>query len=251
MDMTFDKGDQSQPKGHALLYYRTGSQVLATYIVVLPLTMDFSKYIPPFLASQIKGSGMEEFSAFAIPPIPEEVESYEFLENLAGIRGDDLVSGGEAPGDDPMESAQRVNDAVQEYMRIYQGVAEIPKIGQGTGSEPSELDVNEVMVSLMGDREKLGELSKLLSKLRFAVDGNDSRLAQETEVEIQTLAKSLPERYSVTQLIEATSRTDAQGASLAQLYLERCYKLVGEDYIGVQQVEKAIQELQDGDSQTG
>ena len=55
----------------------------------------------------------------------------------------------------------------------------------------------------------------------------------------------------MAQLIEATSRSDAQGASLAQLYLERCYKLADEDYIGLQQVEKAIQELQSGDGQTG
>ena len=251
MAMIFDKGDQSQPKGHALLYYRTGSQILATYIVVLPLTMDFAKYIPPFLASQVKGTGMDEFSAFAIPPIPEEVESYEFLENLAGVRGDDLVSGGEVPGDDPLESAQRVNDVVQEYMRMYQGVTDLPKIENASEPGPSELDVNEVMISLMGDREKLGELSKLIGKLRFAVDGNDSRLAQETEAEILTLAKYLPERYSVTQLIEATGRSDVQGARLAQLYLERCYKLVDEDYMGLQEVEKAIEELQGGDGQTG
>ena len=111
MDLSFDQGNQTEPKGHAILYYRAGSEILATYVIVLPLTVDFAKYIPPVMASQVKAQGMEEFSAFAIPPVPEEVQGYESLENLARLRGDDLVFGGEVRDNDFLEAAQRVNDA--------------------------------------------------------------------------------------------------------------------------------------------
>ena len=59
------------------------------YVVILPLAVDFAKYIPPVLASQVKDTSLEEFSAFAIPPVPEVMQSYEFLEELARLRGDE------------------------------------------------------------------------------------------------------------------------------------------------------------------
>ncbi len=60
MDLIFDQGNQAQPRGHAILYYRSGNEILATYMVILPLKVDFAKYIPPVLASQVKAQGLEE-----------------------------------------------------------------------------------------------------------------------------------------------------------------------------------------------
>ena len=56
MDISFERGDPQRPKGHALAYFRTRSEpdkVYATYIIVLPVSVDFAKYVPPFLTSHL------------------------------------------------------------------------------------------------------------------------------------------------------------------------------------------------------
>ena len=54
MELNFEIGDPSQPRGHALLYFTDSSngQVFATYVVLLPITVDVSKYVPPFLMNR-------------------------------------------------------------------------------------------------------------------------------------------------------------------------------------------------------
>ena len=50
MDVSFERGDPRKPKGHALAYFRSRSEpdkVYATYIIVLPISVDFAKYVPP------------------------------------------------------------------------------------------------------------------------------------------------------------------------------------------------------------
>ena len=98
MALTFEIGDPSFPKGHAIAYFRSGADVLATYVLVLPISMDMGKYLPPLLASQLGGMAGnligEGMGSFAAPPVPEQVESLDYLERLAHVRGDDLVSGG-------------------------------------------------------------------------------------------------------------------------------------------------------------
>lgn len=248
MDINFEQGSKEQPVGHAILYYRSPTAVLASYIVVLPLMVDFSKYIPPFMSTQVKDAGLEQFSAFAMPPLPEEVESYEALEKLASVRGDDLIFGGEIPGDDFLEAAQRVNDVVQSYAHLYRSRVETTHVGT-TGELESgapSLSVGEVVYSLMSDRDKLRELSKLLGKLRFTMEGNDLRQMEETKLEMQTLAKHLPDSYRITRIIEVAESSVEHGPHLTELYLERCYKLCDEDYLGLQQVEENIQEAELG-----
>jgi hypothetical protein len=53
----------------------------------------------------------------------------------------------------------------------------------------------------------------------------------------------LPEKYRADQLIEAALRPDAQGNRLTQLYLQRAYKLVDEDYAAIPPLEREIREL--------
>ena len=246
MSLSFEQGSQEQPRGHAILYFRSPSEVVATYIIVLPLQVDFTKYIPPLMANQVKDAGLEQFSAFAMPPVPETAESYQTLEELARTRGDDLIYGGDIPAEDFMEAAQRVNEAVQSYAQIYRERVGVP---QGEGTEQLEaasadLSVGEVVYSLMSEQDKLNELTKLVGKVRFAVEGKDSHQLEETEAEMRTLARHLPESFRVPRLIEAAKHSLEQGPRLAELYLERCYKLRDEDYLGLKAIEEAIQELE-------
>ena len=80
MDITFERGSEDSPKGHAFVYFRSStdpSDVWASYIVMLPITVDVAKYAPPFLMSLIPDGGMKDMSSFAFPPAPEQMRSIE------------------------------------------------------------------------------------------------------------------------------------------------------------------------------
>ena len=59
MALEFAYGDASSPRGHALVYFDdSGHQTYyASYIVLLPVTVDVSKYVPPFLMNQVGDIG--------------------------------------------------------------------------------------------------------------------------------------------------------------------------------------------------
>ena len=241
MDLYFERGTREAPKGHALVYFRQKydpEAVLATYIITLPVKVDVSKYIPPMFASQMQGMTSQDLSGFAFPPIPEKIESLAQLQHLAETRDDDLIDGGTGDSNDPMELLQVVNELQQEYTRLWEQSLEAHVV-------PEASTVNELIYKLMGEGDKLNELSKLVGKLRFASEGSDSRLMKETEDEISTLARYLPEHYRIPRLIQATEMTAVSAAMLAQLYLERCYKLHEEDYRRLQEVEQEIQRLEE------
>ncbi|HET8842539.1 MAG TPA: hypothetical protein VFN35_13805, partial [Ktedonobacteraceae bacterium] len=59
------------------------------------------------------------------------------------------------------------------------------------------------------------------------------------------VSKSLPEKYRNTELIAAATNPNEQGARLAELYIERGYKLLDEEYADIPGIERSIRELQD------
>src|SRR5581483_9326116 len=95
MAARFELGDPDRPKGHALLYFQSADgrgEILATYIVVLPIAINPAKYIPPVFAGRMPPAA--SVSATALPPIPETMESIAAVRRLAEFRGDDLLDGG-------------------------------------------------------------------------------------------------------------------------------------------------------------
>lgn len=245
MDLTFEKGSAEEPKGHALFYFRSGAgdKVLATYVVVLPISMDIARYIPPLLAPQFSGMGPREMSAFALPPVPEEVDSYDELVRLAELRDDDLIFGGTLFSMQPTSLIETANEAVQRYAQLWADyLQQAPS--QAQAEEESGLGVSEVLYSLMSDRDKLGEMAKLVSKLRFAVEGGDEAMIREAEEEILILSKYLPENYKLARLLEVARLPHPVGGELAQLYLERCYRLSDGNEEGVRQLDERIRVLE-------
>ncbi len=252
MSLTFEMGDPGKPRGHAILYFRTGggAEVLATYVLVLPIAMDMGKYLPPLLASQLGGmfgeAMGEGMGSFAAPPVPEEVESVDYVRALAQLRGDDLVSGGDVVLGDMASAMQEAAEAVQEYTRLYQQYAgtiesEAPEPA-AAAIEAGSADVQRVLYDLMGERDRLGELSKLVGTLRFATDRGDEALTQETDASLRALGESLPEHYWTDKVRAAAMDMSETGAKLAQLYVERCYKLLDEDFPAVEELERRITE---------
>ncbi|MDE2836167.1 MAG: hypothetical protein OXL97_01470 [Chloroflexota bacterium] len=258
MALTFEIGDESRPRGHAVLYFgnpRTG--LLATYVVLLPVKMDMSKYLPPMLAAQLGGLASEVLGegggSFAAPPIPEAVESVEPLRRLAELRGDDFIWGGDMVLGDLQAAMHQAAQAVHDYEALYQQYMDANPSPTPTGPERSLADsasdpdssVQQVVYALMSDRDRLAELSKLVGTMRFALESQDDSLVEETNASLLALGQALPERFWAQRVRQAARDSSGAGARLAQLYVERCYKLLEEDFTAVQALEEQISSLAD------
>jgi len=79
---------------------------------------------------------------------------------------------------------------------------------------------------------------------RYAIEGNDANLLQETRKRMTHIARLMPEKYRSAELIDAAIETGERGSRLAQLYLERGYKLLDEEYADIPNIERTIRELQ-------
>ncbi len=250
MDIVFDRGNKEQPKGHALVYFRSSSDpedTWVSYLVVLPITVDVSKYVPPFLMNQVGELSAKELSCFAFPPAPEQLGSYQVLDELAAMRDDDIVFAGTLNPTDVAAAMMSVNEAVQQYAELYAQVAAISAPGPvDDEGETTGVGVNEVLYGLMSDSDRLGELTKLVGRLKFAVEGSDPSLVKEAEEEISLLAGHLPDNHNIPQLLLAVKSTENSGAELADLYLQRCFHLVREEYGEIGQIDQKIKELEGG-----
>ena len=254
MSVEYHRGDWARPKGHAFIYLRNSldnEEVWATYVVVLPITVDLSKYVPPFLMNQIGEMDAKDLSAFAFPPAPELVVGYDAIEQMAEMRDDDILYIGAHNPSDVTGAMNRVGEAVQTYTEECARVTG-PSTSGGDDAiaessvEAEGLNVNDVLYGLMSDSDKLGELSKLIGRLRFALDGSDDRLVSETESEIDLVANHLPQSHNIPQLVEAVKSNDSRSAELADVYLQRSYHLVHEDYAKLTAIEGRIRELEGG-----
>ena len=108
-------------------------------------------------------------------------------------------------------------------------------------------DVNEVIYSLMNDRDKLEELTKLIGKLRYAAEDSGGRLSQETEEQIKLLSKHLSKNHEISKIIEAVKGSDNAGHKLADLYLQRSFHLINESFADLSKIEKEIKKLEEID----
>lgn len=250
MLLTYERGDAQRPKGHALLYFRSWSDpssLFATYLIVPPISVEISKYIPPMFAGQFQQLGAGGINVFPYPPIPEKVQGEGFLRQVAQARDDDLVFGGSVDVSSPERLLHAAAEAANQYFQSYSTYlaslpaqqAEPEAIEEETGS----VDVNDILYGLMSDRDRLAELAKLSGQLRYAISGNDARLAKDTVSEIDRLAKYLPEKYKVGEVSKAAQRPGSKGDKLTQLYLDRAYRLADEDYEGVKRIEEEIGEI--------
>lgn len=251
MQLRFDLGDAQSPRGHAIVYANASGgagHVMATYCVVLPITFALGKYLPPMFAAQMPMEGLREASAMSVVPIPpmlEDVSGVAEMRALAERRGDDLCDMGAIFLNDDSQRMMFAAEAAQAYGQLYAAYSESwPTLAPQTAADgPSEeLEVEDVLAEVLSDRDRLGELAKGVGQLRYALEGHDKFLLKQTERSMQRMAAALPEKYRADLLIEAAKRDDATGARLVQLYLERAYKLLDEDYAAIPPLEQQIRE---------
>ena len=242
MAARFEMGDPDRPRGHALLYFRTTGpdQVLATYVVVLPIAINPAKYIPPAFAARVPQE-VATVTATALPPIPEVMDSLESVRRLAELRGDDLLDGGLVDGE-PERLMLATHEVSQEYAGKYQQAVE--QAGREAPPEPEAADEDLLRWMFMTEKERIGELAKLTGQLRYAVDGGDTHLMGATATQIEKLKTQLPEKYRIGDFLAAARRPGEPGRRLAELYIERCYKLGNEEYEALADLDRRIEELE-------
>lgn len=248
--LSYERGDPEAPAGHAFLYFPMGNEerVAATYLVVPPVPLDFGKYVPPILASSLGASGLIAQTSFLpIPPLPEQISLAE-IRRLALLRGDDILVGPGAPGLDIASLMTFVAEIGDAYARAYEAsLARAPRLSaEPTPAASGPLDGLALLYSVLSERERLEEIARRLGTLRYAVEGGDHDLADSTRAEVRAIAEYLPARFRVEELIEAASSADPSSARLAQLFVERGYRLCSDDVDGVRSIEDEIASLQRG-----
>jgi hypothetical protein len=258
MTIQFLRGDQQAPKGHAIFVARYSTdprQVLWSYCIVPPLPLSLAKYLPPFLAAQMSPEDIQDMTnvpAMPISPILEEGSSLADLQMVAERRDDDLCDIGLVNPHDTNGRMQLVSQSSMEYGQLYLNHIGDPKLSSPSlpafADEPAaldDLDAEELMIQTMTDRQRLSELSKLVGLTRYALEGKDTHLVEETRRRMQRIARPLPEKYRTNELITAAADAQDRGARLAELYIERGYKLLDEEYADIPNIEQAIRKLQE------
>jgi hypothetical protein len=262
MDLYFERGERDNPVGHALVYFKVDTEpdkVYASYVVTLPIKSDLTKFLPPFLASHLGALPLNDLSSFAMPPVPEPVDGFDELERLSRQRGDDLVYAGSMFSYDLPRMMESVTEAVSGYGELYAAAGKSATVvgGEATTGEPevlpsaeepaeeldSSFNVNDVLFSFMSESDKLSELSRLLGRLRFAVEGADQSAATEVGEEIAALARHLPEEFQVANLLAVAQDTSERSSQLAKLYLDRCFRLSAGDAGQAADLEAEIRRL--------
>ena len=258
MDITFERGSEDSPKGHAFVYFRSStdpSDVWASYIVMLPITVDVAKYAPPFLMSLIPDGGMKDMSSFAFPPAPEQMRSIEQIQQLAEMRDDDVLFAGTFNTSDLPSMMLAAGDAVEKYTELYNAATERAGLAEGAPDaetlEEGSVGINEVMYGLMSDSDKLAELTTLVGKLRFAVDSSENALIKEAEADIASLSRHMDFDHKVERIVEGVKEGSENARRLTMLYVQRCYCIVQEDYLMLGNVEEQIAAIEGESGSSG
>jgi hypothetical protein len=235
-----------------VVYFRATTDqhvILASYVVVPPISMDFAKFIPPMFAAQLPGIMPSGPQVFPLPPIPEKVESIAWVEALAASREDDLVYCGAVDPMDMQRLLTVMSDVAGEYGKLYESRAPVEASappstsGDAPGSSAS-MDVDELFMSVMNDAEKVNRIAKMTGTVRYAIEGNDQALLTETIQEMERIGRHLPFRYKIPELVEAARGPDPKNGRLAELLLQRCYKLAAEEYDALRALDAEIDALQ-------
>jgi hypothetical protein len=234
------------------VFFRNGDasdEVWATYLVVAPIKMDLGKYIPAAFASQLAGQlSTATPTAYPLPPVPEKFEpGLAALERLAELRNDDVIDGGTLRMSDPLYALQPVADIGAQYAdQCASFVASQPPSASAV-DEPAagaaSVDVDALLLQVMSDRDKVARLARLTGTLRYGVEGGDTRLVDETVSEMERIGRHLTEKYRPDELIASARSADPRAARLTELFLERCYRLLDEDYAAMADLDTRIDEL--------
>ena len=245
------------------MYFRDSDdpdEIGVTYVVILPVPLDLSKYMPPFLATQVAEMTSDTISSFAFPPAPEPMGDYEEMMRLAELRDDDVIYAGTHSFSDAFGIMEKVSEATSRYSDVYAYAHHDGAVPVAIGDDDEDdaesngeddyddLAVDDLIYGSMAEADLLSELTSLLGRMKYAVDGGDADTAEESRSKIRAIGRYLPDNRRVSDLIAAASKTNEKSSQLAQLYLDRAYCLYREDYLRLKKIDEDIALLSDDDS---
>jgi hypothetical protein len=141
-----------------------------------------------------------------------------------------------------MRLAAEASEAAREYGDLYQ--ASVPGSVETPAAPPAPAANPEVeRFAEMTESEKLDELTRLTGRLRDSLRAGppDEMVARQ----MAGLASTLPAKYRAERLVEVARLPGDKPQRLAQLYLERSYKLYNEDYLDLARIDREIEALAD------
>jgi hypothetical protein len=250
--LIYERGEPAQPVGHAFLYFghRGEPDVLATYIVVPPITIDLAKYMPPMFASTFGAAALAapQTAFLPIPPVPEPMDLSQLL-GMAELRGDDVLLAGPPPaGADPAALLTEVVAIAEAYAESYRANL-TPNVH--TPAEEAQLaaagdsaQVRALMYATVSERDRLEALARELGRIRYGVEVGDTETVDAALEEMRAIAGSLPGKFRAHELIDVAARADHASVRLTQLYLDRGYRLCSEAYEELPAIEAEIALLQ-------
>lgn len=255
MTLSFLRGDAARPRGHAIVAFRVapGSpDAFVTYAVVLPIIVDPMKYLPPAFAAQFQGvaGSMQGLDAVPMPPIPEAM-SVTTAMRLAERRDDDFIDAGVTDGT-PIGLMTSAQEAVRQYAEGYrdavardeQSVRPPDVEPFADMSAPEAADEDSFRWLIMGERQRIDEMTRLVGRLRDAVERGIRADTDAIHAILVRLASTLPLKYRANELALGAVRPGADGTRLAGLYLERCYRMCNEQYEGLADIDREIARLE-------
>ncbi len=241
------RGDAHRPRGHALVVFRRSAgsdEAFATYAVVLPIIVEPMKYLPPALASQFQGmaGALQGLDAVPMPPIPEAMTVREAV-RLADRRDDDLVDAGTTDGS-PLALMHQAQEAVRDYADAFRR-----SLAPMDGADGPHLDTDDDTFRwlLMDERARIDEMTRLVGRLRDDVEREGGTSDGAVRDALLRLGATLPAKYRSDELVAGAARTGAIGTRLAQLYLDRCYRLCAEQYEDLAEIDREIARLEASD----
>ena len=163
--------------------------------------------------------------------------NYLGIDNVLAVRGDDLrnddvVFGGATKLNDVSIMMTEVKNCMDKYVDLYKSSINI--------ESNTTQEIDYVVYGMMSEQDLLSELTILLGRFRYAIEGNDKITIKETGKKISSIGKYLPENMKIDLLLISAQEKDESGSILAQLYLERAYSLHKEDYNRVKVLEDKI-----------
>ena len=170
--------------------------------------------------------------------------NFLLLKKLASLRSDDLIYAGFNNSSDSTSMLNIVQSITEKYSKSCTSLSSINEISSTNFSEHELPTINDVMYEMMNEKDKLNELSQLVSKLRFACETSNQDSIAESEQDILLLSRYLPDRYDLNRVVEVLKQNDAKSAKLADLYIQRCFHLAQEEYSEVAKLENIIKDLE-------
>ena len=113
------------------------------------------------------------------------------MKKLASLRSDDLIYAGFNNSSDSTSMLNIVQSITEKYSKSYTSLSSTNEISSTNFSEHELPTINDVMYEMMNEKDKLNELSQLVSKLRFACETSNQDSIAESEQDILLLSSSI------------------------------------------------------------